>query len=109
MNESKIQSLPGDMVKSTAINFHPQRQNFMPEVNEKDGCVKGTQFKQELKLKVNSRVMHTFNVATSDGLTNGARGTVAGFTYSSDGNVKEVLVKFDDETVGEETLSPIYS
>ena len=103
LNESRLQGLTGDIVTSMAINYHPHRQNFKPEVDKKNGCVKGTQFKQEFKLKKNARVMHTFNVATADGLTNGARGTVVDFTYSKDGSVKEVLVKFDDETVGEDT------
>ena len=53
----------------------------------------------ELHLAVEAKVMLTVNVDVSDGLVNGARGTVKAITKTGS-EVTLVLVKFDVERVG---------
>jgi hypothetical protein len=52
-------------------------------------------------LKVEARVMLIHNVCTADGLTNGAQVVVKKVLHN-DGNVRYVLVKFDNKDVGRE-------
>ena len=44
--------------------------------------------------------MLTFNLDTSDGLTNGALGEVIGYDISTEGRIKTIYVNFDDKRIG---------
>ena len=46
--------------------------------------------------------MLTYNLDTSDGLTNGARGKIIDFCKNKSGEVTTIIVQFEDETVGKE-------
>ena len=46
--------------------------------------------------------MLTYNVDTSDGLTNGARGELIGMIEDNKGNISKLVVKFEDESHGRE-------
>ena len=46
--------------------------------------------------------MLTYNLDTSDGLTNGARGKILDFCKNKSGEVTTIIVQFEDETVGKE-------
>ena len=59
-----------------------------------------------LSLKVGARVMITKNIDVSDGLTNGAMGTVTDIVLDTTTLiVKTILVKFDYESIGQEACS----
>ena len=59
-----------------------------------------------VSLKVGAHVMITTNIDVSDGLTNGAMGTVADIVMdSSSSHIKAVLVAFDMTTIGEHAKS----
>ena len=47
--------------------------------------------------------MLTFNIDTCDGLTNGTFGTIVGFDFDNFGNLRTVIVQFDDDETGKET------
>ena len=46
--------------------------------------------------------MLTYNVDTSDGLTNGARGELVGIVKDKKGNISKLVVKFEKESIGRE-------
>ena len=69
------------------------------------GTIDNTQFMNVLKIKKGARIMIIYNVRTSDGIVNGATGTVLGFEYfseTSDSDVKAIIVKFDDPETGKQ-------
>ena len=47
-------------------------------------------------------MMLTYNLNTSDGLTNGALGAVVGYDISSLGRIQRIVVQFVDDKVGKE-------
>ena len=53
-----------------------------------------------LKLAIGARVMLTTNIDVSDGLVNGARGTVVHVACDSDGKTTHILVNFDNTMIG---------
>lgn len=59
----------------------------------------------ELRLAVGAKVMLTINVNVTDGLVNGARGEVVHFATDSNGNIKKILVKFNDRNVGKQAIN----
>ena len=57
-----------------------------------------------LTVKINARVMITTNIDVTDGLTNGAMGTVTNVVIDqTTGKMNVILVAFDSEHVGQET------
>ena len=46
--------------------------------------------------------MLTWNLDVCDSLTNGSLGQVIDFKHDSNGNVKYIMVKFDDPNAGKE-------
>ena len=58
-----------------------------------------------LTVKVNARVMITTNIDVTDGLTNGAMGTVTNLVIDQTTQMMSViLVAFDSEHVGQESM-----
>ena len=63
------------------------------------GTIEDTAFLDKLEVKEQARVMLIHNVNTSDGLTNGAEGTIVKI-LTDDSKVRYILVKFDNKKVG---------
>ena len=83
-----------------AINIHPTIKNFKPPIGNK-GTVKDTPFLQTLELKKGAKVQLTYNIDTLDCLTNGTRGEVRDFLFDDNGNVKSVMIKFQQSFEGQ--------
>ena len=61
--------------------------------------------KKILTVKINARVMITMNINVTDGLTNGAMGTVTNVVIDDrTGKMSTILVSFDSKHVGQEVM-----
>ena len=101
INQARLQGLETESVELLAININSSCKNFHPPIG-RGGTVHTTPFYNKVTLKVDARVMLTFNVDTADGLTNGAMGQVLGYERNVKGEVAYVVVAFDGEQVGAE-------
>ena len=67
-------------------------------------CV-NRQSEKVLTVKINARVMITTNVDVTDGLTNGAMGTVTNVVIDETaGKISTILVSFESKHVGQEAM-----
>ena len=101
MNNKRLKALKGNEHEVKAITMHKTIKNFHPPEG-KAGEVLKTPFQKELRLKIHAKVMLTYNVDTSDGLTNGARGELIGIIEDVKGNITKLVVKFEKESNGRE-------
>ena len=101
MNNKRLKAMEGEEYVVQAICIHKTMKNFNPATG-KAGEVLKTPFQRELNFKIGAKVMLTYNVDTSDGLTNGARGDLIGLIEDSKGNISKLIVKFERESIGRE-------
>ena len=101
MNNRRLKAISGEERTIMAICLHKTMKNFKPAVNNA-GNICNTPFQKELKLKIGAKVMLTYNVDTSDGLTNGARGELIGITEDDKGNISKLIVKLEVESYGKD-------
>ena len=100
MNELKLEMNPNDEYLSRAYHICDTQQNFKPLLQY--GKVKNTPCLNELKFKIGSEVMLTYNLDVCDYLANGSRGTVIGITTNQNGKLQYILVQFHDPKAGKE-------
>ena len=98
-NERRLSQLNGDIFEFEATVKSRTQGKFKPCI-DRAGQVRNTPLQSNLKLKLNARVMLTINLDVTDNLANGSLGTVVDFFQNPQGEVKYVLVKFDDEDAG---------
>ena len=101
MNTRRLKALNGEERVIMAICIHRTIKNYNPPEG-KAGEVLRTPFQKELKLKIGAKVMMTYNVDTSDGLTNGARGELIGIIDDAKGNIAKLVIRFEKESFGRE-------
>ena len=80
--------LKGEIIKLEAINFHQTRKNFQPKIDDKDGTIGTTSFKNKLMLKIGAKIMIIHNIDTIDSLTNGQIGILKDAIKSKEGKVE---------------------
>lgn len=100
-NKEELSKLGGGTEVLKAIHTCPGFRGWTPPIDDQ-GMVATTPFKDELCLKIKSRVMVTYNAFDIDGLVNGAMGTVVGF-WRKQGKVVLVLVELDISKDGART------
>ena len=93
--------LKGEIIKLEAINFHQTRKNFQPKIDDKDGTIGTTSFKNKLMLKIGAKIMIIHNIDTIDSLTNGQIGILKDAIESKEGKVEKLIVKLSNENAGQ--------
>ena len=98
-NAMKLYELEGDLISIPAfIKENKTKSSFKID---KSGIVTGTpRLMAELQIKIGAKVSLTYNIDTSDLLTNGVRGTITGVERSISNKIKSLFVKFDNNKVG---------
>ena len=94
-NSKRLNKLDGPLYSIKAIHIPANRK---VNVNA-NGTIETTSFLEEVQIKVGCRIMLINNVDTSDGLVNGAQGTVQS-VLTHENKVHYVLVKFDNKKIG---------
>ena len=103
LNQCGLDGLNSELCISEAVNLHSTIKNFKPKINSRGniGTEKNeTPFRQSLYMKVNAKVMLTYNIDVLDCLTNGSRGVIAGFEKNKTGFIEKVIILFDDPIQG---------
>ena len=101
MNTEYVNSLPGEMITLKSLNIHPnKKEGFKPIIDDADGTINGTAFKDEIKLKRGAKVILIHNIDNRDCLTNGQLGVLVDVITTTDGKVDKLAVKFNNEKVG---------
>lgn len=107
VNSMKLSELATPQISSEAVIECSE--SYSPTITSY-GTVDSTSFMKMLKVKVGARVMLIWNVSIWDKLVNGMTGNVIEILFNYrhvDGDVqrtvKAIVVKFDNETVGEQT------
>ena len=101
MNNKRLKELNGEEHMISAICLHRTIKDFSPQEG-KAGEVNKTPFQKELRLKIGAKVMLTYNVDTTDGLTNGARGELLDVLTDSKKNITKLIIRFENPNVGQE-------
>ena len=102
INEARLDNLSEKLLTIEAfVSYNTIVRKSKPPITSA-GTIKNTPLQYLLKLKKGARVMLTYNLDTSDGLTNGAIGEVIGYDMSPEGKIQKIYVHFYDEKVGRE-------
>ena len=103
-NAEVMERLDGIQYTVKARVRHHVLKDYTPFV-ENTGNVQNTALQETLSFKVGSKIMLTYNLDTSDRLTNGAFGKIVGIEMNRAGEVTIIYVAFDNREVGKETAT----
>ena len=95
-NDLRLEELGSELIVIEAVNSHSNIPNFCAKIHPKKRTVADTPYLQQLRLKVGARVMLTINLDIKDCLSNGSIGTLMAAIKDMNGEVKLLIVKFDN-------------
>ena len=99
-NTRRLNTLKTNLFHIDAIHI-PENRNVKINL---DGTIEDTAFLNQIHIKEGARVMIIHNINTSDGLTNGAQGSLVNI-LTEDKKVRYLMIKFDNEKIGREQSS----
>ncbi len=105
LNEGYLKKLPGETIVIKAVHIKSNQKEFKPTISGKDGTIGNRQggttgFMDELKVKINAKVMMINNVNTADKLTNGQTGVIKDIISDKNGRVSYIMVTFNNASAG---------
>ena len=104
-NENKLKLLPGKEFTNIATDSKKDDCTQLANITMLTNPCETGNLKNVLTVKINARVMITANIDVTDGLTNGAVGTVTNVvTDETTGKMSVILVAFDSKHVGQEAM-----
>ena len=98
VNEARLDNLNGPMLTINSVITNKTLQKYKPTITNA-GTIKNTPLQNILRVKVGAKVILTYNIDTSDGLTNGALGEIVGYDMV-EGRVQIIYVEFNDKKIG---------
>ena len=102
-NTKVVKNIDGRFYLSKALHFKALIKNYTPIIQQ-DGSIGQTLFQNVLQFKIGCRVMLIHNIAVSDGLCNGAFGTIVHVqTNKEKEDLQTILVVFDNAETGKES------
>ncbi len=101
-NKISLMEVKHEVIQIEAINSHNNISNFIPKIHPKKHTVGITPYLQTLCVKVGCRVMLTINLDVKDSLSNGSVGTLKGVIKDENGEVRILMVQFDNKDSGRE-------
>ena len=103
MNKHRLKLLPGREFTNIATDSKKDDCTELANVTMPTNPHETGNLKNILTVKINSRVMNTTNIDVTDGLMNGAMGTVTNAVIDqTTGKISVILVAFDSEHVEQE-------
>ena len=103
-NQRMLDTLPGEKFTSTVQDSRKDNHTRLVDIHIPPKRKDTGGLRKVLNLKCGARVMVTTNIDVSDGLTNGATGTICDIAmHESTTQIKAILVVFDYDTVGEQS------
>ena len=104
-NEYKLKLLPETKFTNIATDSKKDDCTEVANITLPTNPHKTGNLKKILTVKINARVMITTNIDVSDGLTNGAMGTVTNVAIDEKtGKMSAILVSFGSKHVGQEAM-----
>ena len=93
-----LKSLDGTLMEIKATQALPK--GCKSRIKKNKGTIGDTDIQETLRFKIGARVMLTYNLDLMDDLYNGAIGKVIGVDFDKKGQVRCIIVKFEEESVG---------
>ena len=104
-NEKMLHSLNTQLYVCKAADYKKDQQTNLANIPFPEEPRKTRNLLKVLKIKVGARVILTNNIDVSDGLTNGAMGTVANIIATTSSHIETILVRFDNTDVGSDAIA----
>ena len=102
-NERMLDTLPEEKFTSTAQDSREDNHTRLADIDMPPKPKDRGGLRKILNVKYGARIMVTTNIDVSDGLTNGATGTICDIVmHETTTQIKTIFVVFDYDTIGEQ-------